>query len=42
MYLSNKKPYLGHGLSTIKEIASTTENLNLSNTEVRWGTQILL
>nr|XP_025132459.1 nuclear RNA export factor 3-like [Bubalus bubalis] len=35
LYLSNKKPYLGHGLSTIKEIASTTENLNLSNTEVK-------
>ena len=31
-----------HGLSTIMEIASNTENLNLSNTEVRWGTQILL
>ncbi|DAA13109.1 TPA: nuclear RNA export factor 3-like [Bos taurus] len=42
LYLSNKKPYLVHGLSTIKEIASTTKNLNLSNTEVRWGTQILL
>ena len=23
-------------------IATTTENLNLSTTEVRWGTQILL
>ncbi|XP_024844896.1 nuclear RNA export factor 3 isoform X2 [Bos taurus] len=35
LYLSNKKPYLVHGLSTIMEIASTTENLNLSNTEVK-------
>ncbi|XP_061265327.1 nuclear RNA export factor 3-like [Bos javanicus] len=35
LYLSNKKPYLVHGLSTIKEIASTTKNLNLSNTEVK-------
>ncbi|XP_061265241.1 nuclear RNA export factor 3-like [Bos javanicus] len=35
LYLSNKKPYLVHGLSTIMEIASNTENLNLSNTEVK-------
>uniref|UniRef100_A0A8C0AIZ7 NTF2 domain-containing protein n=1 Tax=Bos mutus grunniens TaxID=30521 RepID=A0A8C0AIZ7_BOSMU len=35
LYLSNKKPYLMHGLSTIMEIASNTENLNLSNTEVK-------
>ncbi|XP_061266729.1 nuclear RNA export factor 3-like isoform X4 [Bos javanicus] len=35
LYLSNKKPYLVHGLSTIMEISSTMENLNLSNTEVK-------
>ncbi|OWJ99708.1 NXF3 [Cervus elaphus hippelaphus] len=38
--LSNEKHYLVHGLSTIMENASTTKNVNLSNTEVRWGTQI--
>ncbi|XP_055293608.1 nuclear RNA export factor 3-like, partial [Moschus berezovskii] len=34
LYLSNKKPYLVHSLSTIMENAPTTEKLNLSNTEV--------
>ncbi|KAJ1057553.1 hypothetical protein K5549_003026 [Capra hircus] len=33
LYLSNKKPYLVHGLSTIMELASATKKLNLSNTE---------
>uniref|UniRef100_A0A452F4S8 NTF2 domain-containing protein n=1 Tax=Capra hircus TaxID=9925 RepID=A0A452F4S8_CAPHI len=35
LYLSNKKPYLVHGLSTIMELASATKKLNLSNTEVK-------
>ncbi|XP_055249449.1 nuclear RNA export factor 3-like [Moschus berezovskii] len=35
LYLSNKKPYLVHSLSTIMENAPTTEKLNLSNTEVK-------